>query len=759
MLRSTASLLGGLSRWALLGAVLLPAQLRAADAEADAETGTDTIIVTGVQDRGTASGTKSDTPLIKTAQSITIIDKEELTARNVTSINQALGYVAGVATNQRGAMVTRYDQLIVRGFSPGLFLDGMRLIAGPYSSPQTDFNRIDHIDIVKGPASVLYGNSTPGGLINLTSKTPTATPSGQVELQLGNFDTRRAVVDVNQPLTENGTILARVVGGWQKGDGLTSSTFSERYHISPMITIAPGDSTSLTVIGNYQHAPSGGGYSGVPAYGSVLANPLGKLPRDINTGDPGYERYNHKQKSISTLFRHDFNDHLTLRSNARYQNNKLSYRQIYVGGFATTGTGVNRQTNYAIITRGGGGADEDFDTFTTDNHLNAKFETGSFSHNMLVGADYQNIRGENVQQFNTGVTTNPLTSIPNLSLFAPVYGGTLPSTDLTVLSTAYVNTFSKRHQTGFYAQDQIVIGDLQLIASGRYDLYRQDMLNKRNNTSTKLSQNAFTMRLGALYAFNFGLSPYASYSESFEPQTGSTYLGDPFVPVTGRQYEAGLKYQPRDTNALFTASVYDLRRQKVPVGDPLAGTGVVPATSQIQIGEVRVRGVEFEGRGEVAKGFDVVAALSYTSAIITKGTPASGINPTTTGTRQLGTPKWGASSFLTYDFARADQVAGPPGGFKVGVGVRYVAGSDGITTYAVLNGASVFQRFHTKSFTLVDALLSYDLEKMDPRFRGVSLAVNAANLFDKRHVSACPFTNSCYFGAARTVIGSLRYNW
>lgn len=738
----------------------------------EAESSVDTIIVTGLKDNQAGSGTKTDTPLMATPQSISVIDNDELVRRNALSINQALGYVAGVSPNQRGGMVTRYDQLILRGFAPGVFLDGMRLIAGPYSTPQIDFNRIDHIDVVKGPASVLYGNSTPGGLVNLTSKMPEATAFGRVEGQVGNYDTFRAAADINQPLDSEGRLLARVVGGWQKGDGLTEGTFSERYHVSPMLTFAPDPATSFTLVAAYQHAPSGGGYSGVPYRGSVVESSIGRLPRTINTGDPGYERYNHKAKSIAGFFRHDFDDHLTVRSNIRYQNNKLSYRQLYVSGFATTGTGANRNSDYSTIIRGGGGADEDFDTLTLDNSLNARFATGFIQHNLLVGVDYQRITGENVQQFNSGQTANPLTSIPNLNLRNRVYRGVLPSFDLTQLSSAYVNTYGKRDQTGVYIQDQISIGRLQLIASGRQDWYEQTTLNLNPVTAaaraapvTRLSQKAFTMRLGALYAFEFGVSPYFSYAESFEPQSGATYLGEPFAPVTGRQYEGGLKYQPAGTNAIFTLSAYDLRRQKVPVGDPLAGTPGIPSTSQIQIGEVRVRGVELEGRGEIVPGFDVVAAASYTDSIITQGAPAvaptatnSG-TPTTTDTRSLGTPKWSASSFLSYDFGKGGAAAGALSGLSIGAGVRYVGGSDGTTSYAIINNVTTFERFHTDGFVLVDALLGYDLGKLSSGLSGWNVAINAANLFDKTHVSACPFTNSCYYGAGRTVVGSIRFSW
>lgn len=775
--RRSGNLLNCLSRPALIACALaMPALAAANDGDEPQEGRGDTVVITGINKKGTGSGTKTDTPLMETPQSITVIDGEELTLRNAQSINQALGYVAGVSPNQRGGMVTRYDQLILRGFAPGVYQDGMRLLAGPYSMPQIDFNRVERIDIVKGPASVLYGNSTPGGLVNLVSKLPEATAFGRVELQAGNYDTLRAVADVNQPLDRDGQLLFRVVGGWQKSDGLTEGTFSERYHVSPMVTFAPTQQTSLTLLAAYQRSPSGGGYSGVPAYGSVLPNPFGELPRDINTGDPGYERYDHKQKAVAAFFRHEFNDSLSFRSNFRFQNNELSYRQIYVAGFATTGSGANRNSDYSTIIRGGGGADEDFDTLTLDNHFAAKFATGPLRHNVLAGIDYQSITGENFQQFNTGVSANPLTSIPNLSLFNPVYGGTLPSFDLTVLSPAYINTYGKRTQVGLYLQDQIAIGRLQLIASGRFDWYDQTTRNKKvaagaNGAATFLSQNAFTARLGALYEFEFGLSPYVSYSESFEPQAGATWDGVPFEPVTGRQYEAGLKFQPRGTSAIFTASAYDLRRQNVPVGDPRANTTpvpggpTIPSNAQIQIGEVRVRGVELEGRGEIAPGLEVILAGSYTDAIITQGTPAiaatatAGAVPTTTGTRQLGTPEWLASGFISYDFGRNAAATGPLGGFKLGAGARYVGGSDGTTQYAVINNIATFQRFTTDSFTLVDAVIGYDLGKASSALTGFSLAVNATNLFDTRHISACPFNNSCYFGAGRTVIGSLRFNW
>lgn len=756
----------GLSLAAALVATAARAE-NAADSAAETE-GSEAIVVSGLREAGVASGTKTDTPLIETPQTITVIDTEELERRNAISLNQAVGYVAGISANQRGGTVTRYDQMFLRGFSPGLFLDGMRLIGGPYSTPQIDFNRIDQIDIMKGPASVLYGNGTPGGLINLTSKAPETEAFGRIEAQYGTYDSRRVVGDINQPLDADGKWRVRLVGGWQKTDGFTKRTFSERYHVSPSIAFVPDDKTSITVIAAYQHAPSGGGYSGVPAYGSVLPSPAGPLTYNINTGDPAYERYDHKQKAVTVLFRREFNDVLSFRTNFRFQNNKLSYRQIYVGGYATTGTGLNINTDYTTIVRGGGGADEDFDTITLDNSLNAKFSTGGIEHDVLVGVDWLRINGENLQQFNTGAAQG----IPNLKPYAPVYGVGIPTFDLRALNAAYVNQYQTRDQTGIYVQDQIALGRLHLIASGRWDWYEQRTTNlKPGGVMTPLSQSAFTMRLGALYEFEFGLSPYVSYSESFEPQAGADYLGNPFVPTTGKMIEAGMKYQLPGAKALFTLSAYELKRQNVPVGDPQAGTNGRPANSQIQIGETRVRGVELEGRGEVTPGFDVVFAGTWMDAVITQGAPATAARaptltalgttgiPTTTGTPVLGVPKWMASTFLSYDFARAGAGESSLGGLQIGGGVRYVGGSWGSTSYKVVDSVTTFEMFKTKAFTLFDAMIGYDLGHASPALAGLSLAVNAQNLFDKKHVSSCFFTNSCYFGPSRTVVGSLRYKW
>lgn len=547
---------GGLLAACAMGAMLagaLPAQARdvshAVPVTADEDQQrlrNEEIVVEGEREKKTAaSGTKTDIPLIATPQTIAVIDQAELTRRNAQSINQALGYVAGVAPNQRGNVATRYDQLFLRGFTPGMFMDGMRLMGGVYASPQVDFHLVESVDVVKGPAGVTYGSGTPGGLINLTSKLPYAGAGGRIELAAGNYALLRSSIDVNQPLDENDRWLFRMIAGAEESDGFIRNTANRRYYARPMLTFAPDKATSVTLILSYQRDPESGSYSGVPVYGSALPNPFGVLPVDFNTSEPSYEAFDRTQKSATILFRHDLNDRLSWTTNARYLAIGLHYRQIYGSGYVTRGGNSDLST----LQRGGGGSDEAFQTFTIDNHLVGKLDTGPVKHTILGGVDWQHNRGENYQAFFTGQNANPVFNIPNLSLFAPVYGVPLPSFPIT-----QTHNYTKRDQVGVYLQDQIAIGGLQLIASGRWDTYSQTTQNLNTNAVTRLNQTAFTTRLGALYETRIGLSPFVSYSESFEPQAGSTWDGSNFIPVTGRQYEAGLKYQPRGTTALFTLS-------------------------------------------------------------------------------------------------------------------------------------------------------------------------------------------------------------
>ncbi|MFT3965515.1 MAG: TonB-dependent siderophore receptor [Sphingobium sp.] len=729
---------------ALATSAFLPHAALANDARRDDETREGaTIVVTGLRTTAaSASGTKTNTPLIETPQSVTVIDNEELVRRNALSISQALGYVAGVSPSQRGNIATRYDQLLVRGFSPALFLDGMRLQAGTYSTPQIDFHRLESVDVVKGPSSVLYGNSGPGGLVNLTSKTPLADPHGSLEVAAGNYNLWRGVVDVGTPLDPEGKVRVRLIGGGEKSDGFIDYTKNERYYVSPMVSFAPTDRTSFTLILAYQRDPKGGSYGSTPVYGSALPNINGTVPVDFYDGEPSYEAFDRKQWSLTVLARHQLSDAVGYRGNLRYMKVKQHYRSVYNSYVLS---------DQRTMIRGGGGSDEDFDAFSIDNSLTAQVNTGPLHHELLVGLDFLQGKGIGYQRFVTGAANG----IPDLDIFNPVYYQPIPD----VLAGA-APTRTNRDQIGLYAQDQIRIGGLNLLGSIRKDWYNQQT-QSGTGTPTRVSQDKLTYRLGALYTTSFGLAPYFSYSTSFEPQSGvNAVTNQPYVPVTGRQYEAGLKFQPPGTDSILTLSVFDLARQNVVVTDPVT-------RNSVQVGEQKSRGIELEGRGSIGQGFDYVFSGSYLDARYSIGNPpstsygsggdvASGV----TGTKVLAAPEWTGSAFLSYDLTKNPAHRGAASGLSFGGGVRYVGPSDGIYYIVASVGAPTdLRRIRVKGYTLFDAMLGYDLGRLQPSLEGLSLTVNASNIFDKRHTSACIYDNWCYFGASRTVVASLRYKW
>lgn len=727
----------GLAGASALVLMMAAGPVLAAEVDADGVADVSQVVVTGSSATRAVTSTKTDTPLIEVPQSVTVIGSEELERRNVQSISQALTYVAGVGPNQRGNVAVRYDQLTIRGFSPGVFLDGMRLLGGTYSSPQIDFHRVEQVDIIKGPASVLYGNATPGGLINLTSKEPLADRHGQIDVAAGTQALLRANADVGGPIDADGRFLFRIIGGAEKSDGFVNYTKNERYHVSPMISFVPSDATKLTVIASYQRDPKGGSYGSVPPIGTAVDNPLVRLPVDFYDGEPTYEAFDRKQKMLTGKLNHAFSDAISYRAAARKVWVKQHYRSVYSSSL---------MPDLRTMIRGGGGSDEDFSATTFDNSVTANFATGPLAHELLLGLDYQRVSGRGYQRFVTGAANG----IPNLDLLNPVYGVTIfdvlagqPATDL------------KRKQTGVYLQDQIKLGGLNIIGSIRKDWYKQTTTTA--GVASVVDQDKVTYRIGALYAFDFGLSPYVSYSTSFEPQGGVNLAGIPYVPIVGRQYEAGLKYQPPGTQTILTASVYDLARQNVLVTDP------ANPRNSIQVGEVSTKGVELEGRGQIRPGLDFNVAATYMDTKFVRGNPPSttvvngAVQSGVTGTRPLAVPKWTLSSYLSYELGEAG-VGGWLSGFTLGGGVRYVGGSDG--TYSLVTGTvTTATRFRTDGYTLVDALIGYDLGKLSPGMEGMNLAVNVNNLFDTRHVTSCLSNNWCWYGAQRTVAATLRYKW
>jgi iron complex outermembrane receptor protein len=276
-----------------------------------------------------ASGTKTDTPIIETPQSISVITADEIEARNARNINQIMRYSVGAVTESRGSAAVRLDQMTIRGYSPAQFLDGMRLAGGRDANPSLDAYRLERLEVLRGPASVLYGNSPPGGIINAVSKRPTEERIREVLLEAGNRSRYRAAGDISGRLDEDGHWLGRFVGSYSEGDGELDETRERRYFFSPSLTWRPDSDTSITLLGHYQRDPESGSYGGVPAWGSALPNPNGRIRMRYYDGDPDLERSNREHYMMGYLAEHRFNEFLTVRQNFRYLHTQGEYRSVY----------------------------------------------------------------------------------------------------------------------------------------------------------------------------------------------------------------------------------------------------------------------------------------------------------------------------------------------------------------------------------------------------------------------------------------------
>jgi iron complex outermembrane receptor protein len=697
---------------AALGLMGLAAQ--GARAEMSAANPVSAVTVTAARlQKNAAAATKTDTPIAETPQSITVIGLDQIRLLGVQDLNQALHFTAGVSPDTRGNVAGRYDLLNLRGFSPDQYLDGLRLIgsASGYDTPQVDVSRLERIEVIKGPASVLYGEASPGGLIALSSKLPQAQAGGEVALSGGSFATVQGEFDVGGPIDADGRLLFRLYGMANRSDTPIRLNESERYTTSPALTWRPDDKTVWTLLYNNQTDPRSSPYGSLPPVGSLLDNPKGRIPVDFYDGEPGYERFRRDQNAISSFLVRDLGEGWSFHQNLRFMRTTTSYRSVYSSGL---------EADFETLDRYTAASDESVDSFTLDNQVTGHLQTGPLSHSVIFGVDYQHTGQDETAGFGGPVAP--------INIFAPVYGAAIPDP---------ATTFDIRlnlGQTGAYAQDQIGLGHLRLMLSGRYDWVDATQFDKLAQATTRLSEGQFSGRAGLLYLFDDGLAPYASYSTSFQPQVAETFSGSLLAPTQGKQAEVGLKYQPRIWDALLTASVYDLTQTNVATGDPTH-----PGFS-VAAGEVRSRGVELEGRAHPIPAVLLSGSYTYLDNIVTKDN--SGLKDT----RPYGVPQQTANGFGVYSWQ-----GGGLYGFSLGGGLRYLGQS--------FNGVAGAGSLKIPPATLLDLIASYDFGKASPRFRGLTLNVNVTNLLDARYVSACYSTIWCWYGAQRSAQATLRYRW
>ncbi|HAM6108741.1 TPA: ferrichrome porin FhuA [Escherichia coli] len=689
--------------------------------------------------RQSATGTKTDTPIQKVPQSISVVTAEEMALHQPKSVKEALSYTPGVAVGTRGASNT-YDYLIIRGFaadgqSQNNYLNGLKLQGNFYNDAVIDPYMLERAEIMRGPVSVLYGKSSPGGLLNMVSKRPTTEPLKEVQFKAGTDSLFQTGFDFSDALDDDGVYSYRLTGLARSANAQQKGSEEQRYAIAPAFTWRPDDKTNFTFLSYFQNEPETGYYGWLPKEGTVEPLPNGKrLPTDFNEGAKN-NTYSRNEKMIGYSFDHEFNDTFTVRQNLRFAQNKVSQKSVYGYGMCSDPLYTKDQEALKAspclsipqsqwghtLTRQYVIDNEKLENFSVDTQLQSKFATGSVDHTLLTGVDFMRMRNDIDSWFGYAGSVAP-SDIYNLDRSDFDFGAhPNPSGPYRVLL--------KQKQTGLYVQDQAQWDKVLVTLGGRYDWADQSSFNRDYGNKSERDDKEFTWRGGVNYLFDNGVTPYFSYSESFEPASQTDANGDLFAPSKGKQYEVGVKYVPEDRPIVVTGALYQLTKTNNLMADPNG------SLFSVEGGEIRARGVELEAKAALSASVNVVGSYTYTDAEYTTDTTYKGNTP-------AQVPKHMASLWADYTF-----FDGPLSGLTLGTGGRYTGSSYGDPANS----------FKVGSYTVVDALVRYDLARVGMVGSNVALHVN--NLFDREYVASCFNTYGCFWGAERQVVATATFRF
>ncbi|HDJ8330881.1 TPA: ferrichrome porin FhuA [Escherichia coli] len=686
--------------------------------------------------RQSATGTKTDTPIQKVPQSISVVTAEEMALHQPKSVKEALSYTPGVAVGTRGASNT-YDYLIIRGFaadgqSQNNYLNGLKMQGNFYNDAVIDPYMLERAEIMRGPVSVLYGKSSPGGLLNMVSKRPTTEPLKEVQFKAGTDSLFQTGFDFSDALDDDGVYSYRLTGLARSANAQQKGSEEQRYAIAPAFTWRPDDKTNFTFLSYFQNEPETGYYGWLPKEGTVEPLPNGKrLPTDFNEGAKN-NTYSRNEKMIGYSFDHEFNDTFTVRQNLRFAQNKVSQKSVYGYGMCSDPLYSSNPSSSPCanvpqsqwghtLTRQYVIDNEMLENFSVDTQLQSKFATGSVDHTLLTGVDFMRMRNDIDSWFGYAGSVAP-SDIYNLDRSDFDFGAhPNPSGPYRVLL--------KQKQTGLYVQDQAQWDKVLVTLGGRYDWADQSSFNRDYGNKSERDDKEFTLRGGVNYLFDNGVTPYFSYSESFEPASQTDANGDLFAPSKGKQYEVGVKYVPEDRPIVVTGALYQLTKTNNLMADPNG------SLFSVEGGEIRARGVELEAKAALSASVNLVGSYTYTDAEYTTDTNYKGNTP-------AQVPKHMASLWADYTF-----FDGPLSGLTLGTGGRYTGSSYGDPANS----------FKVGSYTVVDALVRYDLARVGMAGSNVALHVN--NLFDREYVASCFNTYGCFWGAERQVVATATFRF
>ena len=652
------------------------------------------------------TATKTDTPIIETPQSVSVISAEQLRDLGALTLQDAFRYSAGVRADAYG-LDSRTDSAIVRGTEYVQYQDGLRSLFGFYNNVRTDVYALDSVEVVRGPSSVLYGQGTSGGMVNVNSKRPQTEAAHELRAEYGDYQRRQYAVDFTGPVTSDASLSYRIVGLHRNAATQVDYVQDNREFIAPSLTWRPSGWFEWTVLGNVQKDRSGSSTAFLPWEGTIQNNPNGQIPTHRFVSEPGFDRYNTDQEAVTSLLKIALGAHWTLSQNARYMESESDYHTMFPNIYTGDPYLLNpfRRDSVLRITYI---QDARVRAITSDHRLGGEFSTGFVDHQLLLGVDATKVTTRE-RQGQLGALQIVQQGL--FDLYDPEYG------DFILPEAAALPELVTR-QTGYYIQNQMTFGEHLIALAG----WRRDEARSEQAGSPVQEDEEDSLRAGLLYRFDAGFSPYVSYSESFNPVAQLDADGNPFQPIRGEQWEAGLKYQPPSFPALITATVFEINEEN------RLAPGENPA-EQVQLGTAEIKGAELEAGVTWPGVLDLLLAYTYLDAFSDAGDNAdegARIKPLAAVADEV------AALWMRFHFGSL----GLPG-LSIGAGLRY--------TSAVPDEGETVE---VPSTTLFDAMIAYEQ-------RNWRLAVNGTNLEDETVIATCLERGDCFYGPRRNVVGSL----
>jgi len=629
--------------------------------------------------RDTSSAAKTLVPLAKLPQAVQVVTSGLLEERRPVTLSDALYNVSGVADfgARRG-----FDNLLIRGFNSAfnVYLDGLRVERGNQNVQQELFG-LDRVEVLKGPASVLFGQGALGGIVSQVSKRPQAASTQTLSVGVGAFEFYEAGLDVGGSIDAASSVKYRLnLLVRDQGDAIDFND-KRRFYVAPALTWELTPNTRLTLLANVTRDRHDAAYCGLPAVGTVLPNVNGALRRELYIGDPGLDGVAIDRIQLGYELEHRFNSNWKLTQNLRFTDSDVESIATFAGAL---------QANQRTLNRSNARFAQTEKAWMIDTRVAGVFGMSDLKHNDLAGVDltFQNV--DQIIDFG---------AMPALDLFNPVYGAAVPA------RTRFLNFERDDTLVGLYVQDHMELGRFGLLVGGRWDSNVTDENNRNTSRLTSQTDKKLTGRVGLIYEFTPGFSAYASFAQSYNPNFGADATGARFKPETGAQHEAGLKSDAFGGRLRSTLAVYELTRQNAIISN-LSTPGF-----SVAIGEQRSRGVEFDIGARLTRAWGLTAATSYTDVKITRDVPAQ------LGNRPVSVPKNQTSLWSTYEFSRGDKRT-----LTAGLGGRYVGRREG----------TLPNTYRLPSYVSLDAALIYRSDRL-------SAQINLYNLLDEDiYTSASP---------------------